>query len=114
MLHELLESRAAEIEVLKEEVVMREKLYDNLSLNTDAIALELTKVMESRRPLADALAILHDAVSEHMNTRNPGSTKTATGVVYHDDPADTLLYTTLDVVNERLKEVEGLKWQTRK
>lgn len=117
VLHELLESRAAEIEVLKEEVAEREKLYDNLSLNTDAIAIELTKVMESRRPLVDALAILHDAVSDHMRARFPdgGSvTKTAIGTVWHGDPVDNNLYAAQQKALEILKQVEGLAWQTKK
>lgn len=114
VLHELLENQTAEIDLLKDEVKERQTLYDSLSMNADAIAKELIQVMESRRPLAEALAVLHDAVSDHMRQRNPGSTKTATGTVWQGDPVDNNLYAAQVEAVEILKEVEGLKWQTMK
>lgn len=110
-LHELLEAQTNEIDVLKEEVAERERLYDALSENTDAIAKELVDVMESRRPLADALAMLHNAISEHMQERNPASTEIASGVVLHGDEVDVKLYQEQIKARELLKNVKGLAWQ---
>lgn len=110
-LHEVLEAQSNEIDALKEEVAERERLYDDLSKNADAIAAELIDAMESRRPLADALAMLHDAVSEHMAKRNPASSKVASGVVLHGDPVDVALYEQQRKVQQMLQNVKGLKWQ---
>ena len=112
-LHEVLEAQVLEIDLLREEVGERQKLYDALSVNADAIAREVIEVMESRRPLADAVAVLHDAVSQHLMTRKPGTTKTATGLVYHGDPVDSKLYESLTLVNDLLKGVKGLTWRPR-
>lgn len=110
-LHESLEALMKENELLSEELAERTKQYDNLSLNADAIATEIVKVTESRRPLADALAILHNAVTKHWEARSPAATNTMTGMVLHGDPVDVALYNAQLDVQERLKEVEGLRWQ---
>jgi len=112
VLHETLAAQMNEIEMLQAEAEERLHSYATLSENADAIAREVITVTESRRPLADALAKLHDAVSEHMQVRNPGVTETSTGVVFiTDDEADAALYRAQADVQTMLKEVEGLRWQ---
>lgn len=111
VLHETLIQQMNEIEMLKSEVVERQRAYDTLSENADAIAREVIDVSESRRPLADALAKLHDAVSEHWAATAPEVSETASGAVFHGPSEDGALYRAQMEVKEMLKEVKGLRWQ---
>lgn len=111
MLHETLANQMNEIEMMQAEAVERESAYDALSLNADALAKEIIKVMESRRPFAEATAMLYNAIAEHMRTRNPGVSETATGTVYHTEEADAHLYEIQAAVKKSLNGIEGLQWE---